>query len=209
MIQIAVFFNALALTLGLAAGIGPQNTNLIEHAINRHHHYLVSIASFSEVILTIFGCVYFDHEKSKLVITIVNIAGILFLAYYLIGKLKSLSVSKQCNQVKHSQTKKQVVSRALMLVWCNPLVYVDTLVLIGGDSANYYGLQHLLFILGSVCGYSLWKFGAPTIISHYSQCLNRPPIWKALDIATICMVSYLLIKITFIVLHSFNIFPMV
>ena len=209
MIKIAVFFNALTLTLGLVAGIGPQNTNLIEHAINRHHHYLVSIASFSEVILTILGCVYFDHEKSKLVIAIVNVAGILFLAYYLFGKLKTLRISKQCSQVKQSQTKKQVLSKALMLVWFNPLVYVETLVLIGGDSANYYGLQHILFILGCICGYGVWKFGVPTIVSHYSQLLNRPPIWKALDIATICMVGYVLIKVTGIILHSFNIFPLV
>lgn len=203
--RIVVFFNSMLFTLGIIAGIGPANTNLIGHAINRNHHYLVSIASFSEVILTLFGCIGFGHEKSRLILTAVNIAGVIYLVYYLFGKLKSLRISKSCNANNQLLTKGNAILTSLTLIWFNPLVYVDTLILIGGASANYYGVQHILFIFGCMCAYCIWKFGIPTAVSRYSQALNTPAVWKALDIATILMVSYVLIKLVGIILHTFNI----
>lgn len=202
MIKLFVFFNSMLFTIGIIGGIGPQNTNLISHAIQRNHHYWVGIVSFSEVILTLFGCIGFGHEKSKLILTAVNIAGALFLIYYLYGKIKSLSQSKQCQVNQKQITRRSAILKALGLIWFNPIVYVDTLILIGGNSTNYCGIQHVIFIMGCLCGYCVWKFGVPAAVGHYSHSLNKPVVWKSLDIATIIMVSYVLVKLIFMLSHS-------
>lgn len=201
MVKFLVFFNSMFFTIGIIGGIGPQNTNLISHAIHRNHQYWVSIASLTEVAVTLFGCFGIERETSKLFFILLNLAGALFLIYYLFGKLKSLSKSKQCNVSKQSMTKRKAMLNALALIWLNPLVYVDSLILIGGASASYYGLQHILFIVGCICGYAVWKLGVPFAVSRYSDNLNRPSVWKALDIATIIMVSYVLIKLINTLLH--------
>jgi L-lysine exporter family protein LysE/ArgO len=101
------------------------------------------------------------------------------------------------HEVKFANTildKKTAIFRALALTWLNPLVIVDTIVIIGGASTHYLGINHVAFIIGALLGDFIWIFGLNFISRKYADKLNQPRVWFVIDIATIILVAYVAIK---------------
>ena len=78
-----------------------------------------------------------------------------------------------------------------------PTGFVDTIIVIGGASTHYSGALHVAFMIGALLGDFVWLFGLTLISRTYAEKLNRPGVWLIIDISTIILVAYVLIKMIF------------
>jgi L-lysine exporter family protein LysE/ArgO len=176
--------NDLLITLALFIGIGPQNLNTISHAIKKNYPYFVATTCFiSDALLILIGCIAVKINSSSILITIINIICLVFICYYLI--IKSIKITKEYKKYK-IDTKfddlKTSIIRALLLTWLNPLVIIDTIIIIGGISNQYSHNNWYLFLFGAVLGDAIWHYGISFIAIKLSNKLNKPQIWWLLNI---------------------------
>ncbi len=192
---IGIILGSGLLVIGIIAGIGPQNLNTMTHAIRKNHAYLVATTCFiGDSFLILVGCIGLQFATSKIFLNTVNIIGILFMCYFLWSKLNNLTKVKQIKFEQRILSKKVAVIRALGFTLLNPLVFIDTIVIIGGASTFYDGNKHLAFILGALLGDAIWLFGLTKLSMMFADRLNHPKVWLLIDLATIIIVAFVLIK---------------
>lgn len=189
-------FNGAIFVIAIIAGIGPQNLNTLTHAIKKNHAYLVATTCFiADSILILAGAFGLNLNKSTIIVDIINIIGIIFMLWYLLYKIRSLFQKHTKFKISNKLlSRKQSVFQALALTWLNPLVFMDTIVIIGGNSLQYSGIARTNFILGAVLGDFVWLFGLTAIAKKFSYRLNRTIIWILLDIMTIIIMIIILYK---------------
>ncbi len=193
--------SGIVIVIGIIAGIGPQNLNIITHAIRRNHEYNVALTCFvADSFLILLGTLGLKFTNSTVFIVLINLVGIAFLSYYLWTKIRDLNLPHDLKISLQILDKKTAVLRALALTWLNPLVIIDTFVVIGGVSTHYAGAANSAFILGAVLGDLAWIFGLTWIARTFARQLNRPRVWMVIDISTIMLLAFILIKmISFLV----------
>lgn len=192
---LGIVFGSGLLVIGIIAGIGPQNLNTMSHAIRKNHAYLVATTCFvGDAFLILVGCIGLQFATSKIFLDTVNIIGIIFMCYFLWSKLTNLTKAKQIKFEQQILSKKVAVIRALGFTLLNPLVFIDTIVIIGGASTYYTGQQHLAFVIGALLGDAVWLYGLTILSRTFADKLNRAIVWVIIDIATIIIVAAVLIK---------------
>mgnify|MGYP000275859703 CR=1 FL=1 len=194
--NIGIIFSGLLFVVAIVSGIGPQNLNVISHAIKKNHSYWVATTCFlSDIILIVAGSIGLDIAYSKHVILFINIIGAIFISIYLIQKIWDLVFKKHVLKIENQVlTVKQSVIRALILTWLNPLVFIDTIIVIGGTASHYDGVELLCFIIGAVLGDALWLFSITLIAASFSHKLNNRLVWLFLDGLTILILIFILYK---------------
>ena len=197
MINILIILNAIALVIAVNSSVCPLNVNLISHAIRRIHSYSVTtICCLADILLLIAGGVGINAFASKTVILIINIAGIIFLSWFVINKIRGLFKRYDLIQVKDvHHSRRNSYAKALGLVFFNPLALIDTLIIIGTISSHYTGINWFNFMGGLILGDILWFFGMTIVARFFSKQLNRVRVWIALDIFTIIIISIIIYKI--------------
>ena len=189
-----IIYSAL-LTISIIAGIGPQTMNIISHSISKNHAFSVTItAVIADVILILVGCIGIIAIESKALLNIIYLTGIIFLSYYCITKILTFFDNRRIRISNKIISKKQAIINSLALTLLNPLVFVDTIIVIGGNSSRYHGINHLSFTLGAVIGDALWLFGIMLISQRFAKQLNRPIIWKIIDLITVVLVGIVIFK---------------
>lgn len=192
---LGIVFSGALFVLGVIAGIGPQNLNTMTHGIRRNHEFAVATTCFiADAILIILGVLGLKFTNSRELVIIINIVGIAFLAWYLWLKIRGLNQPHEHKLKTEIVGKKVAILRALALTWLNPLVFIDTIVVIGGASTHYPGWKNWAFLFGALLGDFIWLFGLTMISRTFAERLNRPKVWLAIDISTIILVAYVLIK---------------
>jgi L-lysine exporter family protein LysE/ArgO len=183
-------------TLAILPGIGPQNLNTLSHGIKKNHHYLVGTTCvIADGVLIIIGCLGLKLSDSHSIILTINIVGILFISYYIISKIKNLFKAHTKYKINLTlDDKKTSIIRAIILTWLNPLVFIDIIIIIGGASKHYTGVNWYWFTLGAILGDIIWIYGLVFISSKLSNKLNNPTVWIILDIFTICIMIFILYK---------------
>ena len=194
--NIIAIFNGAIFVIAIIASVGPQNLNTLTHAIKKNYAYTVAITCFvSDSALILAGAFGLSLNNSVIIINTINIVGILFMLWYLLHKIKSLFQKHSKFRISHKLlSRNQSIFQALALTWLNPLVFMDTIVIIGGNSLQYKGLARTNFILGAVLGDFIWLFGLTAIAKKFSYKLNRTIIWIGLDIMTIIIMVIILYK---------------
>lgn len=192
---ILTIFSGAIMVIAIIAGIGPQNLNTMSHAIHRNHEYAVAMTCFlADAVLILIGCIGIS-ELNHTAILIINVVGIVFLTYYLWLKISALNKPQHVKLDNKIVDKKTAILRALGLTWLNPLVFIDTIVVIGGTSARYGGMSHFAFTIGAIIGDFIWLFGLTFLARTFANKLNRPAVWFIIDISTIILVGYVLINL--------------
>ncbi len=198
-----VVLNGIIFVLALFPGVGPQNLNTMSHGIKKNHAYTVALTCFiCDGALIILGGAGLKLSNSNTVIIIINCIGILFISIYLFIKIKSLfNVHKTYKISNEHDTLKISIMRALLLTWLNPLVFIDTIVVVGGAASHYVDLNWYLFMVGTIIGDFIWQFGLVYISGKLSHTLNQIKVWVTLDIFTVCILSYVLYKTIVLVMN--------
>ncbi|MFN7094200.1 MAG: LysE/ArgO family amino acid transporter [Burkholderiales bacterium] len=189
--------------LAVIAGIGPQNLNTLNHAIQKNHAYPVATTCFlADSTLILAGGIGLTLADSHLIILFINLIGILFMTGYLLLKIRGLFQHRSKLTIKGELlTQRQAILRALALTWLNPLVFIDTIVVIGGTATQYIGSRRIDFIVGALLGDLVWLFGLTFVASALAHKLNRTSVWISLDILTIGIMLIILYKtILFVVI---------
>ncbi|MFN8769605.1 MAG: LysE/ArgO family amino acid transporter [Neisseriaceae bacterium] len=189
-------------TLAVFPGLGPQNLNILSHAIKKNHHYAVATTCvLADILLIILGTTGLKLFNSKIIVLLINILGIIFIFFYVLVKIKNLfNWHKNYRITSQIDTKKTSIIRALALTWLNPLVFLDTIVIIGGVSSHYYHLDWFYFTLGSITGDIIWIYSLTFISSKFAYKLNNQRFWLILDSFTICMMIFILYKTILLVI---------
>lgn len=188
-------FSGIIFVIAIIGGIGPQNLNTINHAIRNNYPYVVAITCvLSDSLLILLSGIGISLSNPKIILGI-NIIGMVFILYFVSYKIIKLFQTHsrfkvECNLL----TRKRSILQALELTWFNPLVFIDTLVIIGGTAARYTGLQRANFIIGAIVGDFIWIFGLVVVARLFANKLNRVIVWIVLDIATIVVMGIILYK---------------
>lgn len=194
--NIIAIFNGAIFVIAIIAGIGPQNLNTLTHAIKKNYAYTVAVTCFiADSILILAGAFGLSLNKSIIIINTINVIGVVFMLWYLLHKIRSLFQKHSKFRISNKLlSRNQSIFQALALTWLNPLVFMDTIVIIGGNSLQYRGLARTNFIVGAVLGDFIWLFGLTSIAKKFSYKLNRTIIWILLDIMTIVIMVVILYK---------------
>ena len=194
--HLMAIFSGAVFVLAVIAGIGPQNLNIISHAIKKNHSLAVSTTCcVADLTLLIAGGVGLSLGGSKSIILTINIVGIIFMVWYLAVKVRGLfRHHEKFKVVEEEQTRNQAMLKALALTWLNPLVLIDTIVIIGGTSSHYHGMAWVDFMLGAIFGDIIWIYGVTYLASSFADQLNRVGVWICLDLITIVIMLVILYK---------------
>jgi L-lysine exporter family protein LysE/ArgO len=173
--------------LSLIVAIGAQNAFVLRQGLARNHVGLaVAICAVSDALLigagvSGVGVVVRDHPD---VLTALRWVGAAYLAAY---GVRSLWRARESNALSSSErrtgSRRGVVTTTLALTYLNPHVYLDTVVMLGSIANQHGGSGRWLFASGAAVGSVLWfsclGYGARAA----SLLLDRPEVWRVLDVA--------------------------
>ncbi len=196
-----IYLNGLLLGLSLITTLGPQNIFLIRQGALRQHAALSAIVCFvSDFILitaSVVGLqdVLMAHPHFRVGLTWFGVA---FLMYYGIYALKQAfsKAPPKVLQAEHTITRRQIMVLALGFSLLNPHAIIDSLVLIGGGSAQFPGHESV-FLMGVLSSSLLW-FTLLTLTAHYfSAVIARPIVWRSVECCGGILMLCLSIKLMF------------
>lgn len=194
-----IYLNGLFLGLSLISTLGPQNIFLIRQGAMRQHAALSAMICFISDILLITASVIglqdvlATHAHLRVGLTWF---GVVFLMYYGVHALKQ-AFSKVLPSALHERrtvTRKQIIMLALGFSLLNPHAIIDSLVLIGGGSAQFPG-QEYVFLMGVLTSSLLW-FSLLTFTAHsFSNVIAQPKVWRRVEFCGGALMICLSIKL--------------
>lgn len=179
------FLSGLLLGGSLIIAIGAQNAFILRQGLLREHVFVLClICALSDALLIAAGVLGLGTlvATSPALLTAVTIAGAAFLfGYGLLAARRALRPHAMTVADRPPLPLGAAVSAVLAFTFLNPHVYLDTVVLIGGLSAAYEGVERFLFAAGAMIASFLWFFalgyGARLLVPLFS----RPRSWAILD----------------------------
>ena len=182
------FINGFVISISLIISIGPQNTLAIRHGLARRNIIeVISTCIISDIILISIG-VYGAAElfdQYKYASLMLGIFGIGFLLYCFFNYLKSAIKTSKSIDVKDSvsSSKKKAITQALAFTFLNPVAIMETVVLVGGVSAQYDNNQELdYYFYGAIAASFVWFISLGFFTRILYPVFQKPLAWKILDI---------------------------
>ena len=194
-----VYLNGLMLGLSLIMALGPQNIFVIRQGALRQHAVLSALTCFLCDLVLVSASVAGLHHILELHPTFavwITRLGVAFLGYYG-GKALLQSYSKQprgLKQQKHFSSRWQIILLALSFSLLNPHAIVDSLVLIGGGSAQFPDQQQA-FLFGVVTSSLLWFATLTSTTYYFSNALSRDAVWRRVELFSGVLMIYLSMKL--------------
>ena len=179
--------------------IGPQNLFVIEQGLKNQHVFLVcSICSLSDLLLIFLGIFLFHFLGNILNQTlenILNIALILFLLNFIKSKFQENKLVHSLNANSKVYSLRSVILRVLGLTFLNPHVYSDTVFVLGNISKNFLIYQKISFGIGASLSSFIFFFLIGYLSKYFSRYINKPKVWRNLNLYIILFMSLIIIFI--------------
>ncbi|MDX1836135.1 amino acid transporter [Legionella taurinensis] len=195
-----VYFNGLVLGLSLIMALGPQNVFLIRQGAQRRHAVLSALVCFCCDLILVCGSVaglYHVLELHPQLKVGMTWFGVAFLMYYGSQALKNAFQSPSATSElpeKQGSNRLQIILLALGFSLLNPHAIIDSLVIIGTNSAQFPEHQKA-FILGVATSSLLW-FSSLTFTTHYfSDVLSRTAVWRRVELCSGLLMICLSLKL--------------
>ena len=181
------FLTGFFLGLSLIIAIGAQNTFVLRQGILGHHVFYVALfCALSDALLIsigIAGISFFFNNFINQYSSILFGLSAVWISCYGVIRLLSAFKSNKIIEIEASSLKGlfPTISIAAVLTFLNPHVYLDTMILIGSISQQFYGFQKITFTIGA----SLASFVFFFSLAYGSRILNplmqKSFSWKILD----------------------------
>ena len=181
----------LPLLSGLTAGasliiaIGAQNAFVLRQGLKREHVLaIVAVCALSDIVLITLGVAGIGAlvEATPLALTIVTVAGALFLlGYAALAARRALRPKALEAGAAASTPLLAAVLTALALTWLNPHVYLDTVLLLGSLAATHGPDGKWLFAIGACVASIVWFTALGYGARLLSRVFARPVAWRILD----------------------------
>lgn len=179
--------------MGLIIAIGPQNAYVIRKGLKKRHVFLATTVCFlSDALLIALGAAGVGAllQEGGIASLIISAAGVLFLFWYGAKSFKDAfhphTLTRKDIQMagKEAQGKgwPVVLFTLLAFTYLNPHVYIDTLIIIGGVSAEYEAPARLYFAAGAIAASGVWFYGIGYGAGFFSKAFENPKAWRVLDV---------------------------
>ena len=195
------FFTGLSLILA----IGSQIIFVIEQGLKKQYVFFVClICSISDLLLIFFGIFLFEYFRNffnDIVELIFNILLLVFLVYFIIGKIKIKYDELNLNFENNLVSLKNTVIKTLGFTYLNPHVYSDTVFFLGNFSKNFLISQKYYFGIGASIASFLFFFCLGFLSKFLSKYLQNKIAWKFINFFIVIFMSilafYVLLDILF------------
>ncbi|WP_370228759.1 LysE/ArgO family amino acid transporter [Cognatishimia sp.] len=174
-----------ALGLSLILAIGAQNSFVLRQGLRGEFVLpVVLTCAISDAILIVAGVAGFGAlvEAAPFAVDIARWGGAAFLFVY--GAMKFMSAYRGGSALaaEGGKTPKlgAAIATCLALTWANPHVYLDTVVLLGGLSAQFEDAR--LFAVGAVCASFSFFFALGYGAALLRGFFTNPLSWRLLDV---------------------------
>jgi len=192
--------------LSFILAIGPQNLFVIEQGLKNQYVFTVCIiCSISDFILIFIGILlfhYIDSFLNQTVENILNVLLILFLANFIRNKFNENKSSVPINFKENLKPFKSVVIRVFGFTFLNPHVYSDTVFILGNMSKNFMYGQKISFGIGASFSSLLFFFLIGYLSKYFSKFINKPQIWKFLNIFITIFMSFIILLVISDIINS-------
>ena len=192
--------------LSFILAIGPQNLFVIEQGLKNQFVFTVciicSISDFILIFIVILLFHYIDSLLNQTVENILSILLILFLANFIRNKFNENKSSVPINFKENLKPFKSVVFKVLGFTFLNPHVYSDTVFILGNMSKNFIFSQKISFGIGASFSSLLFFFLIGYLSKYFSKFINRPQIWRFLNIFIIIFMSFIILFVISDIINS-------
>ncbi|MFH4479059.1 MULTISPECIES: LysE/ArgO family amino acid transporter [Vibrio] len=89
----------------------------------------------------------------------------------------------------------KVVLMAMAITFLNPHVYLDTVVILGGVTAQMEPDEKLLFVIGALIASGGWFYGLVYLANKLIPLFSKPRTWRILDSAISCIMCGIALKL--------------
>tara|TARA_B110000967_G_scaffold23533_1_gene21685 strand:- start:1590 stop:2210 length:621 start_codon:yes stop_codon:yes gene_type:complete len=185
--MLSSFLTGFILGFSLIIAIGPQNAFVLRQGIlGQNIFYVALFCALSDALLIIIGVAgisflfnNFIYHNSDILFGLSAI----WLFGYGVLKLRSSFKSNKSIKTEFSSIKSlsQTISTIAALTFLNPHVYLDTMILTGSISQQFYGFQKIVFALGSCLASFIFFFSLGYGARLLTPLMKRPFSWKVLD----------------------------
>ena len=185
--MISAFFTGFLLGFSLIVAIGAQNTFVLRQGIlGQHVFYVALFCALSDALLISIGVAGISFFLNNVINQISNLLfgfSALWLTGYGILRLKAVFKTDTMTEIEVSKSKGLIptISIAAILTFANPHVYLDTLVLIGSISQQFFGYYKIAFALGACLASFVFFFSLAYGAKLLEPIMQRPSSWRILD----------------------------
>lgn len=177
------FLRGLALGASLIIAIGAQNAFVLRQGLRREQAALVAaICASCDALLITLGTAGAGSVIAHLpwLARLTSLLGAGFLLAYG-GMAFRRALHPAILEATAPARRGSVAAAALSVSLLNPHVYLDTVVLAGGISAQYPASIRLFFAAGVISASCLWFFSLALGAAHLAPLFRRPGAWRVLD----------------------------
>jgi len=185
--MLPAFLTGFFLGLSLIVAIGAQNAFVLRQGIiGQHVFYVALFCALSDALLIGIGVAGISLFLNNIINQISNILfgfSALWLTGYGILRLKSVFKAKTMEAIETSKLKglMPTISIAAILTFANPHVYLDTMILIGSISQQFFGYYKIAFTLGACLASFVFFFSLAYGSKLLEPIMQRQTSWRILD----------------------------
>lgn len=176
-----------AVGLSLIVAIGAQNAFVLRQGLLRSHVLpLCIVCALSDALLILLGVAGFGSlvARSAQLLGVVTLGGALFLlAYAALALRRAVHPHALAAAGDGDASLRRVLVTGLAFTFLNPHVYLDTVVLVGGLSAQFAGTERWAYAFGAMTASFLWFFSLGYGAALLTPVFARPAAWRVLDLA--------------------------
>ncbi|MCB0065081.1 MAG: amino acid transporter [Caldilineaceae bacterium] len=182
------------LCAGLIVAIGPQNLFVLQQGLRGQYLFVTALLCtlFDVLLITLgIGGVGIMVATYEQLLTAVTMGGAAFLFGYGVRSLRAAWIP-QTSIAPHFTGRAVLSFKGTLLATCgfsllNPGAYLDTILMIGTTGSRFPFDERILFGAGAVLASGLWFFTLTYGANRLAPLLQRPRVWRALDLVSGCI----------------------
>jgi L-lysine exporter family protein LysE/ArgO len=185
--MLSAFLTGFFLGLSLIVAIGAQNTFVLRQGIlGQHVFYVALFCALSDALLISIGVAGITLFLNNVINQISNILfgfSALWLSGYGILRLKAVLKTDTMGEIEASKSKGLIptITIAAILTFANPHVYLDTMILIGSISQQFFGYYKIAFASGACLASIVFFFSLAYGAKLLEPIMKQPSSWRILD----------------------------
>ena len=169
----------------LIIAIGAQNAFILRQGLKREHVFILClICALSDALLIIAGVAGLGTliKQAPVLLGFITVGGAIFLFVYgLMAFRRAFKPDALLAGKGASMSLKVAISTVLAFTFLYPHVYLDTVVLVGGLSARYDGIDRVAYAVGAAVASFVWFFSLGYGARLLAPLFQRPRSWQILD----------------------------
>lgn len=170
----------------LIVAIGAQNAFILRQGLLKSHVFILClICSLADAVLIAAGVGGLGTliARAPAAVSAVTVIGALFLFFYATVAFRRAFHPETLHAAAGKNGDlKTAIAACLAFTFLNPHVYLDTVLLLGGLSAQFEGPARAAYGVGATLASFVWFFGLGYGARLLQPVFARPAAWRVLDV---------------------------